>query len=201
MRYLIILALCCAPVYAEVVSESASGAISGAESQAGAIGMIDNSSFASTTEADNLHDLAPGVFAAGVTAGGSNPCIVSVGGGLSIGGGGFNVANAYNDSECQIREALRLMTAISAQPTQQDGALNNQVLLREIACQSIVYWDAMERTYFQTMDDRYYCSNPRPEDPGVRIASRRAIPTQAISEVKPIKKTSNLSNNGFFATN
>jgi len=144
---------------------STSGALSGAQSQAGSIGYIDNGTH--TVEASNLKDNAPGVFSAGVTAGGSNPCVVSIGGGLSVPGGGINFANAYNDKGCDIRENLRLMAAISS-----SAEVSNQVLLREISCQSVVYWDAFERTYDATGDSRYFCANERPEDNKNFIAGR-----------------------------
>ena len=143
------------------------GSLSGSQSQSGAIGMIDASVNTSTVEAPNLRDSAPGVFAAGVTAGGSNPCVVSVGGGLSVPGGGINFANAYNDGECNVRESLRLMAALST-----SAEASNQVLLREISCQSVTYWDAFERVYDETGDARYFCHNERPEDKAGFIAAR-----------------------------
>ena len=146
-------------------SGSTSGALSGAQSQAGSIGLIDSS--VNTVEADDGSRAVRGVFAAGVTAGGSNPCVVSIGGGLSVPGGGINFANAYNDQECNIRETLRLMAAISS-----SAEAGNQVLLREISCQSVTMWDAFERTYNATSDERYFCENERPEESKRFIAGR-----------------------------
>jgi len=167
-------------------SQSASGAQSGAASQAGAAGIIINEGasaagagervgafgtkvdFGTTNvDASNLKDRAPGVFAAGVTAGGSNPCVVSIGGGLSVPGGGINFANAYNDGECNVRETLRLVAAIS-----NSAESGNQILLREISCQSVTMWDAFERTYNSTGDQRYFCENDRPENKNRFIAGR-----------------------------
>ena len=148
-------------------SNSSSGSLSGAASQAGAIGFIDQSVNTSTVDAVDMKDRAPGVFSAGVTAGGSNPCVVSIGGGLSVPGGGINFANAYNDGECNVRESLRLMAAISS-----SAEAGNQILLREISCQSVTMWDAFERTYNETEDQRYFCSNERPENKDRFIAGR-----------------------------
>jgi len=175
-------------------SQSASGAQSGAASQAGAAGIVINEApgvagagerigaFATKTSVDfgttnvdasDFKDRAPGVFAAGVTAGGSNPCVVSIGGGLSVPGGGINFANAYNDGECNIRETLRLVAAISTAAKIGDPVeKGNQILLREIACQSVTMWDAFERTYNVTNDQRYFCENERPENKGRFIAGR-----------------------------
>ena len=153
--------------YADTKADAQSGSIAG--SQSGAIGFIDQSSRTSnsTVKASDLKDRAPGVFSAGVTAGGSNPCVVSIGGGLSVPGGGINFANAYNDGECNVRETLRLMGALSSSATEE-----NQVLLREIACQSVTMWDAFERTYNVTNDPRYFCENERPENKLGFIAAR-----------------------------
>ena len=150
--------------YANAQSASQAGALS--HSGAGAIGLIDSST--TNVEADDGSKRVAGVFAAGVTAGGSNPCVVSVGGGVGLSGFGINFANAYNDGECNVRESLRLMAAISMsdQPS-------NQIMMREIACQSLTYWDAMERTYMETEDDRYYCSNERPNDAEKSLSFRR----------------------------
>ena len=146
-------------------SNSQSGALAGAASQAGAVGMIDQSS--TVVDAVNMRDRAPGVFGAGV-ASGTNPCVVSMSGGISIPGGGFNLGSAYEDGECTVRESLRLMAAISnsAEPS-------NQIFLREIACQSVTYWDSMERTYIETEDTRYLCGNPRPNNSPVPLRKRR----------------------------
>ena len=107
-------------------------------------------------------------FAAGTTAGGSNPCVVSIGGGGSGSGFGFNFSQAYNDGECQIRESVRLMSAIVKGDDPQ-----NQIFLREVTCQSTIYWDAMERTYAETGDMRFYCDNPRPEYGKLEIRDRK----------------------------
>ena len=148
-------------------SGSLSGANAQTQSSSGAIGFIDQSTNTSVVEAANLKDRAPGVFAAGVTAGGSNPCVVSIGGGLSVPGGGINFANAYNDGECNVRETLRLMAAISS-----SAEAGNQILLREISCQSVTIWDAFERTFNKTNDERYFCENERPENKDRFIAGR-----------------------------
>jgi len=147
-----------------VGSKSQSGALAGAASQAGAIGMIDQS--VTTVDAVDMRDRAPGVFGAGV-ASGTNPCVVSVSGGLSIPGGGINFGSAYEDINCTVRESLRLMGAMSnsSEPV-------NQIFLREIACESVIFWDAMERTYISTDDDRYLCSSPRPNSGPVPIRQR-----------------------------
>ena len=147
------------PMAAMADSYSSAGSIAGSTS--GAIGYIDNST--RVTEAADVKHRNPGVFAAGVTAGGTNPCIVSVGGGASASGVGINFAQAYNDKECTIRESLRLMAAVAT------NTPNNHVLMRNIACQSQVYWDAMEMTAQETGDARYGCPNPRPEDDPVVI--------------------------------
>ena len=148
-------------------SGSTSDAQSGAASQAGAIGYINNSKNDSKVDAVEMGHRAPGVFAAGVTAGGSNPCVVSIGGGISVPGGGINFANAYNDGECNVRETLRLMAAISS-----SAETGNQILLREISCQSVTIWDAFERTFNKTSDERYFCENERPENKDRFIAGR-----------------------------
>jgi len=147
---------------------SYSGSHAGAKagSQAGAIGTIDQST--NIVEGDDLDEAVPSVFSAGVTAGGSNPCIVSIGGGVGVSGFGINLAKAYNDIECQVRESLRLMAAVSV-----PNETGNQILMREVACQSTVYWDAMERTYLETQDERYYCSNERPNEAEESLAFRR----------------------------
>lgn len=144
------------------ISASQSGAISGSLSSGQvANDNVGNSSFSynsSVTNNANNKDLAPTLFAPAL-AGGTNPCLVSMSGGVSTGGFGLSLGNAYVDQECQIRESLRLMAAIS---NATESA--NQTLLREIACQSVVYWDAMERTASGLNDKRYHCMNPRPDD-------------------------------------
>lgn len=192
MKYLFILASFClllsSYTYGEdTYSDSASGAIAG--SQSGSIGYIDNGTH--TSEAVDMQDRAPGVFAAGVTAGGSNPCVVSIGGGLSVPGGGLNFANAYNDGECNVRESLRLMAAISS-----SAEASNQILLREVSCQSVTLWDAMERTYMETKDERYMCSNERPKSLTEAIAYRRA--ENAASSPRVSTRSVSQIDNGFF---
>ena len=167
LSYFLLLCLLPTVSFGEVTSDSSSGAISGAASKAGAIGFIDQSVNTSKVDAVEMGHRAPGVFSAGITAGGSNPCVVSIGGGLSVPGGGINFANAYNDGECNVRETLRLMAAISS-----SAEASNQVLLREISCQSVTMWDAFERTFNATGDERYFCTNERPEDKGRFIAGR-----------------------------
>lgn len=193
MKYLFILCLSCLLLpsisFGDITSDSASGSIAGSASQSGSIGYIDNGT--RTSEAADFGERAPGVFAAGVTAGGSNPCVVSIGGGLSVPGGGLNFANAYNDTECQIRESLRLFAAIT-----HPAEGTNQILLREIACQSVVYWDAFYRVYSETHDDTYYCSNERPETEE-RLSFRRdnlnGEPTVLVKQKKEVT-----ASNGFF---
>ena len=145
---------------ADVTATSDSQAIATTKSGSQSISGQGQSIDMGTThvEAIDMKDRAPGVFAAGITAGGTNPCVVSAGAGISIPGGGLNFAHAYNDPECTIRETLRLMASISG-----PGEKSNQVLLREIACQSVIMWDAFERTYNATGDVRYFCENPRPD--------------------------------------
>jgi len=150
-----------------------------------------------TYEASDPGDAVPGVFAAGTTAGGSNPCVVSIGGGGSGSGFGFNFSQAYNDGECQIREAVRLMSAIvkGDEPA-------NQIFLREITCQSTIYWDAMERTFVETGDMRFYCDNPRPEYGKLQIRDRKNPVVHA--KVRADKNISNAPgrskhNNGFWS--
>ena len=161
--------LCSGLSVADITAESGSQAIattrSGSQSISGQGQSIDMGS--THVEAVDMKDRAPGVFAAGVTAGGSNPCVVSTGAGLSVPGGGLNFAHAYNDTECSIRETLRLMASISG-----PGEKSNQVLLREIACQSTIMWDAFERTYNATGDTRYFCENQRP-DSSTQLTSAR----------------------------
>lgn len=144
-------------------SASGSNAISGSLSSGQATNAdIGNSSFnynSTVTNNANNKDLAPTLFAPGLV-GGTNPCVVSMSGGITTGGFGISAGNAYVDKECEVRESLRLMAAIS---NAQESA--NQTLLREIACQSAVYWDAMERTSTSLDDPRYHCLNPRPSGP------------------------------------
>jgi len=138
----------------------------GALSSGASLSFTDSS--VKTYEASDLSKSVPGVFAAGTTAGGSNPCVVSIGGGGAGSGFGFNFSQAYNDGECQIRESVRLMSAIVKGDDPQ-----NQIFLREVTCQSTIYWDAMERTYAETGDMRFYCDNPRPEYGKLEIRDRK----------------------------
>lgn len=167
-------------------SGSQSGAISGAASQAGAVGMIDQSY--NKVEAEKRQ--APGVFGAGV-ASGTNPCVVSLSGGLSIPGGAFNLGSAFEDGECTVRESLRLMAAISA-----GNEPANQIMLREVACQSQVYWDAMERTFIETQDDRYLCGNPRPDTGILPLRDRNNPETPATAEVS--REDSGMAHNDWY---
>jgi len=145
---------------------------------------LDQSDHSTTTiEATDLGDAVPSVFAAGVTAGGSNPCVVSVGGGASFSGGGFNFARAFNDGECQVRESLRLMVAIL--PNNNDKG--SQVLIRETACQSDIYWQSMERVYINTNDKRFLCSNPRPDNKPIAIRDRALEDIVETAVKKPVK--------------
>jgi len=138
----------------------------------------------------DMSDNAPGVFSAGVTAGGSNPCVVSVGGGVSGPGYGVNFARAYNDGECQIRESLRLMVAIL--PNNNDTG--SQMLIRETACQSDVYWQSMERVYIQTNDDRFLCTNPRPDNKPIAIRDRAVEKVNHTASKVPVTKSQVVSN-------
>ena len=131
------------------------------------------------------------MFSAGVTAGGSNPCVVSVGGGASGSGFGINFARAYNDGECQIRESLRLMVAIL--PNNND--VGSQMLIRETACQSDVYWQSMERVYLKTLDDRFLCTNPRPDNKPIAIRDRAVEKVNHTASVAPVKYKSEVASN------
>lgn len=158
-------------------SGSGTGTTSGANANAdansgslsGAYLGLDQSDHSSTSiGASDLGDNVPSVFSAGVTAGGSNPCIVSVGGGAGWSGAGFNFARAYNDGECQVRESLRLIVAIL--PNSNDRG--SQMLIRETACQSDIFWQSMERVYISTKDPRFLCSTPRPNNKPIAIRDR-----------------------------
>jgi len=174
-------------------TESKSNADSGSASQAGAIGFIDQS----TNTGSDLGNSVPGVFAAGTTAGGSNPCVVSIGGGGSGSGFGFNFSSAYNDGECQIRESVRLMSAIVKGDDPQ-----NQIFLRDVTCQSTIYWDAMERTFAETEDMRFFCDNPRPENGIVKIRDRKHPVAHRVVKVQPVNvgyaNNSTSNHNGFW---
>ncbi|RLA66546.1 MAG: hypothetical protein DRQ78_04145 [Epsilonproteobacteria bacterium] len=178
-------------------SGSLSGAFANTNSTAGAIGFIDQSSNTSIVEASDLSKSVPGVFAAGTTAGGSNPCVVSIGGGGSGSGFGFNFSSAYNDGECQIRESVRLMSAIVKGDDPQ-----NQIFLREVTCQSTIYWDAMERTFAETDDMRFFCDNPRPENGIVKIRDRKHPVAHRVVKVQPVSvgyaNNSTSNHNGFW---
>jgi len=140
--------------------------------------------FGNSTGSD-LSKSVPSVFAAGVTAGGSNPCVVSVGFGGSIAGGGVNFSQAYNDAECQVRESLRLMVAIL--PNSNDKG--SQMLIRETACQSDVYWQAMERVYIGTQDERFLCTNPRPESKPIAIRDPSRETVETVKHVPTISES------------
>ncbi len=158
---------------------------------------LDQSDHSTTTiEASDLGDAVPGVFSAGVTAGGSNPCVVSVGGGASFSGGGFNFARAYNDGECQVRESLRLMVAIL--PNNADKG--SQMLIRETACQSDIYWQSMERVFINTGDSRFLCTNPRPDNKPIAIRDRAMEKVVETAVKSPVSnyETAQSNNNGFF---
>jgi len=132
------------------------------------LGLDQSDHSATTIDASDLSRNVPSVFSAGVTAGGSNPCIVSVGGGAGWSGAGFNFARAYNDDECQVRESLRLIVAIL--PNTSD--VGSQMLIRETACQSDIFWQSMERVYINTKDERFLCTTPRPENKPIAIRDR-----------------------------
>jgi len=185
--------------FADANANANSGSLSGAQSQSGAVGSIYvnqgidagyvNAS-TNISEAADLGDAVPSVFAAGVTAGGSNPCVVSVGAGASFSGGGINFARAYNDGECQIRESLRLMVAIL--PNNNDKG--SQMLIRETACQSDVYWQSMERVYLTTKDDRFLCTNPRPDNKPIAIRDRAMETVNHTASKAPVKTQAVVSN-------
>jgi len=169
--------------------------INGGEAGVGAFATVDRS--ITHIEASDLGDAVPGVFSAGVTAGGSNPCVVSVGGGASIAGGGFNFARAFNDGECQVRESLRLMVAIL--PNNNDTG--SQMLIRETACQSDIYWQSMERVYINTNDSRFLCTNPRPDNKPIAIRDRvmeKVVKTAVKSPVIGSNYETASNQNGFF---
>ena len=188
--FTMVLALCMVSTqaFADSNANANSGSLSASGSQSGAIGMIDQSH--TTVEAADLGDSVPSVFAAGVTAGGSNPCVVSVGAGASASGVGINFARAYNDGECQIRESLRLMVAIL--PNNNDKG--SQMLIRETACQSDVYWQSMERVYLTTQDDRFLCSNPRPDNKPIAIRDRAVEKVVHTASKAPVTKSQVVSN-------
>ena len=193
------------PAFADSNANANSGALSGSQSgaysggsQSGAVLLLDQSDHSATTiEASDLSEAVPSVFSAGVTAGGSNPCVVSVGGGASIAGGGFNFARAFNDGECQVRESLRLMVAIL--PNNNDKG--SQMLIRETACQSDIYWQSMERVYINTNDSRFLCTNPRPDNKPIAIRDRvmeKVVKTAIKSPVIGSNYETASNQNGFF---
>ena len=190
--FTMVLALCMVSTqaFADANAGSKSSGVGIAGSTSGAIGMIDNSQSSVVSEAADLRDTVPSVFAAGVTAGGSNPCIVSVGAGASFSGGGVNFTRAYNDGECQIRESLRLMVAIL--PNNNDKG--SQMLIRETACQSDVYWQSMERVFLKTSDDRFLCSNPRPDNKPIAIRDRAMENVVHTASKAPVLKSQVVSN-------
>jgi len=189
------LAMVSTQAIADANANSQSGSIAG--SQSGAVGSINNgieagyiNASTNVSEAADLGDSVPGVFSAGVTAGGSNPCIVSVGGGASGSGFGINFARAYNDGECQIRESLRLMVAIL--PNNNDKG--SQMLIRETACQSDVYWQSMERVYLTTNDPRFLCTNPRPDNKPIAIRDRALEKVNHTASKAPVTTNAVVSN-------
>lgn len=140
----------------------------------------------SDIEGSDLSKRAPTIFVPGL-AGGTNPCIVSTSGGVTIGGTGgipgFGVSGgkASVEKECEVRESLRLAAALS--PKEPDR--KQRLFLKNIACQSKVFAKALELTSAETNDANYSCYGALPKgikNLGMRNLKDRGAIAQVDSE-------------------
>ena len=174
---------------AQVSADSASGSQAVSGSQAGAVGLIvnqgagraaapaigstlsysDTRSYNTTNESVDLGDTVPNLWVPGPGGGGTNPCIVTVGGGAVGSGFGLGFSRGYNDEECQVRETLRIMAAqMNPESPQADRVMKN------IACQSKIVQTAMRESGLR-------CVN----DPAPRARRTRSTSTLSASAPRP----------------
>lgn len=144
-------------------SYSGAGAAAGAQSQS-----VFTNAPTSNYDSPDWSERAPTIFVPGL-AGGTNPCIVSVSAGVSLGstsglpGFGLSGGRAYTDEECNVRETLRLAAALTPkQFADEQDREASQAFLRSIACQSKVMATAMEITAMEH-GAKYGCPNTLPE--------------------------------------
>lgn len=159
----------------------------GSNAQAGAIGAAQSQStftHAPNVSASDFAERAPTIFVPGL-AGGTNPCIVSMSAGASLGatgswpGFGLSGGRAYTDPECNVRETLRLAAALSPKEPNE----TQRRFLKNIACQSKVMAAAMEITAAETGDASYACSATLPE--GTEVSMRLVTDLGKVAYVDP----------------
>ncbi len=145
-------------------SQSAAGAISGASGNITSIGGSDlgvTISESATTEGSDMNDMVPNVFAPSLTAG-SNLCAMSLSAGGSGGGFGLTLGGTYESNDCNVRENLRVMGAL----LRKDGNTQAASILKNISCQGVILWDAMELAAMETGNADLACKNERPKEMG-----------------------------------
>ncbi len=145
-------------------SQSAAGAISGASGNLTSIGGTElgvTQSESVYSEASDMGDMVPNVFAPSLTAG-SNLCAMSLSAGGSGGGFGITLGGTYESNECNVREGLRVMGAM----LRKDGNVQSASILKSISCQSVLYWDSLELAAIETGNTDLACKNERPKELG-----------------------------------
>lgn len=128
-----------------------------------------NTTVIETTNHADLEDAVPNVFAPSL-ASGSNPCTVSLAGGLSVSGIGGSVGAAYTDRECSVRESLRIMGSM----LRAENNLQAASILKAVSCQSEIYWNAMELASIETGNKDLACRNELPGGDAVALRNPEA---------------------------
>ncbi len=149
---------------ANSASQSAAGAISGASGNITSIGGSDlgvNISESVTTKGSDMGGMVPNVFAPSLTAG-SNLCAMSLSFGGAGSGFGLTIGGTYESAECNVRESLRVMSAM----LRADGNVQSASILKSISCQSVIYWDSLELAAMETGNTDLACKNERPKRVG-----------------------------------
>lgn len=159
-------------------SQAASGSFAGSASQTST--YIDQSGNVSQVDAAKMERLVAPVFAPALSSG-TNPCAISISGGITIPGiGGIAGGGVYNDKDCNVRENLRIVGAMVRKDDNPTGA----ILIKNIACQSAQLWDAIEMTAIESGDTDMACRNERPDDPQEYVVLRpQPLPQSYDSQV------------------
>lgn len=137
-----------ADLYAQTLgTTSAAGAASQSGASAG-FQYTDSRSYTTHSRGSDLGDHVPNLWVPGPGGGGANPCVVTIGAGGVGSGFGLGFSRAYNDHECQIREAMRMMGG-QINPKAPEA----QRVMKNVACQSDIYQEAFRRSGSRCAND------------------------------------------------
>lgn len=155
----------------------------GAASQSGASAgfqYTDSRSYTTHSRGSDLGDHVPNLWVPGPGGGGANPCVVTIGAGGVGSGFGLGFSRAYNDHECQIREAMRMMGG-QINPKAPEA----QRVMKNVACQSDIYQEAFRRSGSRCAND------PAPSAQRVSTTQAPAVTIDKAAAYSACKRVSN----------